>query len=408
MKIIVIGGGPAGMMSAYYAAMSGAEVILFEKNEKLGKKIYISGKGRCNLTNNLPPREFLNNVVTNSKFLYSALNRFSPQDTMDFFDKYGCPLKTERGGRVFPLSDHSSDILKTFERALKSTGVKINFNTKVLNIEKSGNGYIVTADNTSSLICDCVIIATGGISYPSTGSTGDGYIFAKKLGHTITKLKPCLTAIEVFDDVSDMQGLTLKNVKLTASVESKVIASLQGEMLFTSKGISGPIVLSLSSLINSYDLKKIKLFLDLKPALDKEKLDERVLRDFGEIPNKQFGNSLDALLPRSMISEVIKRSLIPVTKKVNSITKTERAMLIKVLKEMEFSPKQLEDIERAIVTGGGIDVSEINPSTMESRKNKGLFFAGEIIDVDAFTGGYNIQIAMSSGYLAGTNAAKGE
>ena len=406
MNITIIGGGPAGMMAAVSAAEMNADVVLCDKNNKLGKKLYITGKGRCNLTNDITPQEFFKNVVSNSKFLYSAINRFSPKDTMSFFEKHGCILKTERGGRVFPMSDHSSDVIKTFEKALEKTAVNVKYGCNVTDIKQTSDGFLITSDNSYEFSSDCVIIACGGMSYPSTGSTGDGYYFAKKFGHTIIDPRPALVAILVKDDVSSLQGLSLKNVSLTAEFNNKVISNLFGEMLFTDKGISGPIVLSTSSIINTLPLNKIKLYIDLKPALDDNKLDERVLRDFAKYANKQYKNALDDLLPKSFIPEVIKRSKIDPNKKVNIITKAERLELVKTLKRFELTPINLEGFSRAIVTGGGVSTKEIDPSTMESKLIKRLFFAGEVIDVDAFTGGYNIQIAISSGYLAGTSAVK--
>lgn len=406
MKVTIIGGGPAGMMAAYSAAKAGAQVFLCEKNNKLGKKLYITGKGRCNLTNDILPQEFFKNVVSNPKFLYSAINRFSPKDTMNFFEEHGLALKTERGGRVFPMSDHSVDVIKTFERALDKAGVNLKFDCKVNEIKPVTDGFLIKYNNEYELSTDCVIIACGGMSYPLTGSTGDGYAFAKRLGHTIIQPRPALTAINVKDDVSSLQGLSLKNVSLTAEYNNKVISNLFGEMLFTNKGISGPIVLSTSSIINTFPLEKIKLYIDLKPALDENKLDERILRDFSKYSNKQFKNALNDLLPKSLIPEVIRRSNIFEDKKVNIISKAERQELIKVLKRFELTPVSLDDFLRAIVTAGGVSTKEIDPSTMESKLIKRLFFAGEVIDVDAFTGGYNIQIAISSGYLAGVNAVK--
>ena len=406
MKIAIIGGGPAGMMAAFTAAQSREEVVLCEKNNKLGRKLYITGKGRCNLTNDITPEEFLKNVISNPKFLYSAINRYTPQETMLFFENHGCTLKTERGGRVFPLSDHSSDVIKTFEKALANSKVNIKYDCKVKDLKQAKDGFLIECDNNYEFFSDCVIIACGGMSYPATGSTGDGYSLAQKLGHTIIKPRPALVPIMVKEDVSSLQGLSLKNVSLTAKNGNKTISSLFGEMLFTDKGISGPIVLSTSSIINSYPLDKIKLYIDLKPALDQNKLDERILRDFAKYANKQYKNALDDLLPKSLIPEVINRSKIDEDKKVNIITKAERLELISVLKEFELTPISLDTFSRAIVTGGGVNTKEIDPSTMESKLIKRLFFAGEVMDVDAFTGGYNIQIAISSGYLAGKSAQK--
>lgn len=405
MKITVIGAGPAGMMAAIAAAQAGAEVSLLEKNSKLGKKLYITGKGRCNLTNDISPQEFLKNVVSNPKFLYSALNRFTPQDAINFFERNGCPLKVERGGRVFPLSDRSSDIIKTFEKALGKFGVDIHYDCAVADIFKSRDKFEVVCVNGYKIISDCVIIACGGMSYPSMGSAGDGYVLAKKLEHTIIEPVPGLVSISVKEDVSALEGLSLKNVALSAEYNSKIISNLFGEMLFTDSGISGPIVLSTSSIINRLPLGKVKLYIDLKPALDRNKLDERILRDFAKYQNKLFKNALGDLLPKSLIPEIIKRSGIDPNQRVNVITKAQRQSLLNALKRFELNIKGLDGFEKAIITCGGVNTKEINPSTLESKITKGLFFAGEVIDVDAYTGGYNIQIAISTGYLAGISAA---
>jgi predicted Rossmann fold flavoprotein len=405
VKITVIGGGPAGMMAAIAAAQAGADVSLLEKNSKLGKKLYITGKGRCNLTNDISHQEFFKNVVSNPKFLYSALSRFTPQDAIDFFERYGCPLKVERGGRVFPLSDRSSDIIKTFEKALDKFGVDVHYDCDVVDIFKSIDKFEVSCGNGYKIISDCVIIACGGMSYSSTGSAGDGYVLAKKLGHTIIEPRPGLVSIIVKEDVTALQGLSLKNVTLSAEYNSKVICGLFGEMLFTDSGISGPIVLSVSSIINRLPLDKVKLYIDLKPALDQNKLDERILRDFAKYQNKLFKNALDDLLPKSLIPEIIKRSGVNENQRVNVITRAQRQNLLNALKRFELNIKKLDGFERAIITSGGVNTKEINPSTLESKITKGLFFAGEVIDVDAYTGGYNIQIAISTGYLSGISAA---
>lgn len=406
MKVAVIGAGPAGMMAAISAAQAGANVFLLEKNSKLGKKLYITGKGRCNLTNDISPQEFLKNVVSNPKFLYSAINRFTPQDTINFFEQFGCPLKVERGGRVFPLSDRSSDIIKTFEKALNNYGVNVIYDCEVLDINKSSDYFEVLCKNGKNIISDRVVIACGGLSYSSTGSTGDGYILSKKFGHTIIDTVPGLVSISVKEDVSSLQGLSLKNVSLSAEYNNKTVSNLFGEMLFTHTGISGPIVLSTSSIINRLPLDKVKLFIDLKPALDTNKLDERILRDFSKYQNKQFKNALIDLLPKSLIPEIIKRSGIDEDQKVNVITRMQRQNLINALKRFELNIQKLDGFERAIITCGGVSTKEIDPSKLESKLSKGLFFAGEVIDVDAYTGGYNIQIALSTGYLAGINAAR--
>lgn len=404
MKVAVIGGGPAGMMAAYSAATSGADVTLFEKNEKLGKKMFISGKGRCNVTNDCSVSEFFRQVPTNPKFLYGAINKFSPSDTMDFCQAHGLQLKTERGNRVFPASDKSSDVIKTFARALDDCGVKVVLNTPILSILHQETQFALTT--ISGIVSfDRVIIATGGISYPATGSTGDGYAFAQKLGISVTERKPALCRILV-DGTKQVEGVSLKNVNVSLVKNGKTLAQEFGEMLFTDDGVSGPAVLTLSSEINKFDLSGAVVSIDLKPALDEQTLNARVLRDFSSRMNKCFCNALDGLLPESLVPLVVEQSGIPSMKKVNVITAEERAKLVATLKSLKFYNPKLDVIDRAIVTSGGISVSEINPSTMESKKVCGLFFAGEVIDVDAFTGGFNIQIALSTGRLAGLSASR--
>lgn len=406
MKIAVVGGGPAGMMAAITAAENGAEVTLFEKNEKLGKKLYISGKGRCNLTNDCSPREFVSQVVSNSKFLFGAINKFSPADTIEFCEKYGLKLKTERGNRVFPVSDKSSDVIKTFESVLRRLGVKIYLNYDILELSVVENGILLTTI-TDIVRFDRVIIATGGLSYSATGSTGDGYKFAKDCGHSVVTPRPALCRL-FCSGVESLEGLSLKNVTVGITDSSgNEIDSEFGEMLFTKDGVSGPAVLTLSSRINRFSLRGESVTIDLKPALDFDKLDARILRDFSERMNKDFINSLGDLLPERLIREVAIQSGIPFYKKVNQITAFERQALVATLKCLKFPYIGLDDIEYGIVTAGGVDVKEINPSTMESRLQSGLYFAGEVIDVDAYTGGYNIQIALSTGYVAGKSAAMG-
>lgn len=404
MKVAVIGGGAAGMMAAISAAQNGAEVILFDKNEKLGKKLYISGKGRCNITNDCLSQQFLSNVPTNSKFLFGALRKFSPQDTVSFCDKLGLRLKTERGNRVFPCSDKSSDVIKAFAAELKRSGVEIALNTEILTVECQENGFLLTTI-TDIIPFDKVILATGGLSYSATGSTGDGYRFARALGHNVTKLRPALCRI-ICDGTGELEGLSLKNVVVGIVDNCIVVDSEFGEMLFTKDGVSGPAVLTMSSRINKIDnLAKYNLFIDLKPALDCDKLDARILRDFSERMNKDFINSLNDLLPERLIKLVAQRSGIPFNKKINQITAEERGRLVNAIKFLEFPLKKLDDIEFGIVTSGGVDVREVNPSTMESKLVKGLYFAGELLDVDAYTGGFNIQIALSTGFVAGVSAA---
>lgn len=395
MKIAIIGAGPSGMMCAI-AASKNHEVDLYEQNEKLGKKLFISGKGRCNLTNNTDEESFLENVVTNKNFLYSSIYTLSPLMTINMFESFGLKTKTERGNRVFPNSDKSSDVIKTYEKILKKNKVNIFLNCKVKSIIKVDGKFIINRES----FYDKVVIATGGISYPLTGSTGDGYKFAKNFGHSVKKLKPALIGIILKNDFN-LAGLTLKNIKIKAKVNKKKEFDEFGELLFTHKGISGPTVLSLSSKINKYS--DVKLAIDLKPALNFEKLDARVLRDFDEFKNKNINNALVKLLPKDLIFYVLKQAEIPPDKKINQITKEERDKLIKSIKEFQLIFSEFDSIDRAIVTSGGIDVKEIDPSTFESKLVKNLYFIGEIIDVDALTGGYNIQIANSTGYTCGIN-----
>ena len=402
MKTIVVGGGASGMMAAYYRQISGNQVILFEKNEKLGKKLYITGKGRCNLTNDCEPQEFLNNVVSNPKFLISSINSYTPKDVMDFFEAYGLQLKVERGNRVFPLSDKSSDVIKTLKYALETAGVDFRYNETVVDV-LAENGVIkgVVTDK-NEYLCDNVIIATGGLSYASTGSTGDGYKFAKNLGHTVTELRPSLCGLNLQgNDFKELQGLTLKNVKLSAKDKKGEFYSEQGEMLFTHFGVSGPLVLTLSALMNMRKPSDVTISIDLKPALDGKQLDLRVLRDLNAKINKEFKNSLDELLPKALIPLVIKRSNIAQNKRNNSITVEERNKLVSVLKGLEFKVASLRDYTEAVITSGGVSVKEVNPKTMESKLVKGLYFVGEVLDLDAFTGGFNLQIAFSTAHSAG-------
>ncbi len=404
-KVIVIGGGAAGLMAAYFSALKGNNVILLEKNEKLGKKLYITGKGRCNLTNDVPPMEFLENVNSNSKFLTGAVYSFSPEKTIDFFENSGLELKVERGNRVFPASDKASDVSKILEKLCRKQNVDIRLNTEVLDImQKDGEVYSVITAN-EEILCNSVIVATGGISYPLTGSTGDGYKFARKFSHTIKEIKPALVGIEIVGDFfRKIQGISLKNVCLTAIKDGKVIFSQMGEMLFTHFGISGPIVLSCSCLINRFNLKDVELILDFKPALDEKTLDLRLQRELKNFNLKSISNVLPTLLPKNMANVILDFASVKSDKICAEITKDERFRLVNALKNFNLKIKALRPIEEAIVTSGGVSVKDINPKTMESKLIKGLFFAGEVIDVDAFTGGFNIQIAFSTGKLAGENA----
>lgn len=395
MKIAIIGGGPAGMMCAIKAAENHG-VTIFEKNEKLGKKLFITGKGRCNLTNYCDEREFLKNMVNNSNFMYSSIYSFSPFTTYYYFEELGLPLKVERGNRAFPLSDKSSDVIKAYEKKLKDLGVKVHLNFEIKSIEKVGEEFILNGREKF----DKVVIATGGISYKLTGSTGDGYKFAKNFGHKIINQVPGLIGINLKNNFS-LAGLTLKNVELKVIKDKKIISNEFGEMLFTHRGISGPIVLTTSSKINR--LKDFEMFLDLKPALEPEKLDARILRDFSENQNKNIENVMRSLLPKDLISYVLYRAGISGDEKVNQITKIERENLVKTIKNFELKFDSLDDIDRAIVTSGGIDVKDIDPKTMESKKVSGLYFIGEVLDLDGLTGGFNIQIANSTGYSCGIN-----
>lgn len=401
--VIIIGGGAAGCIAAITAAKQGRIVAIFEKNGRLGKKLLITGKGRCNITNNCTQEELMQNIPCNPRFLYSAFSQFSPQDVMDFFENEGVPLKTERGNRVFPQSDKAKDIVVALEKCIKEYGVKLVANKVTALILEDGVCKGVKC-NDEEYFAESVLIATGGKSYPATGSTGDGYTLAISAGHTVTPLKPSLVPIVAEEKYcSDMMGLSLKNVTLNLYDEKKKIYSEMGEMLFTHFGISGPLVLSASSHIRKMERGRYKIFIDLKPSLSEEKLDLRIQRDFADNINKSFINSLGKLLPNKMIPVVVGLSGIPFDLKVNSITKEQRKNLVKLLKAFPITVTGFRPIEEAIVTSGGVSVKEINPKTMESKLVKGLFFAGEVIDVDGYTGGFNLQIAFSTGYCAGLN-----
>ena len=401
-KVIVIGAGPAGIMSAITASKK-HEVILLDGNDRIGKKLFITGKGRCNVTNAKDISEFFDYIYGNPHFLYSSLYSFTNEDTINFFENQGIKLKTERGGRIFPSSDKSSDIIKGLFNELKSNNVQIKLNSKVTNILYENNKILgVEINGSQRILGDYFIIATGGASYPLTGSTGDGYKFAKKLGHSIIDLKPSLVPIELNEKwLKEVMGLSLKNISLSILKNNKIIYKEQGEMLFTSYGMSGPLVLKASRFIKS-DFDYIAI-LDLKPALEINELDKRIQKDFLKYQNKEFKNSLNDLLPQKIIPLIIKLSGISDNKKVNVITKEERKNLVYVIKNIKMNIKGLRPIDEAIVTAGGVNTLEIDPSTMKSRVIKNLSFAGEVIDVDAFTGGYNVQIALSTGYIAGNN-----
>lgn len=402
-KVIVIGGGAAGCMAAIMAAKKGNKVTLLEKNEKLGKKIFITGKGRCNVTNACDINDFFDNITTNNKFLYSAIYSFSNQDVIDFFVENGCPLKVERGERVFPVSDHSSDVISALKRKLSEEKVEVCYHTEVKEIIISENEVtgVVLTDKTK-MMADAVIIATGGISYATTGSTGDGYQWAEKTGHNIVPAAPSLVPLETKEEwIQSLQGLSLKNVRLTFKNGKRTLYEGFGEMMFTHFGITGPLVLSASSFIKN--VSGVQAYLDLKPALDYDTLDKRILREFEENKNKQFKNSIGSLFPAKLIPIMISLSGIHPEKKVNEISKEERKFFVELIKEMPMTITGTRDFKEAIITRGGVSVKDINPSTMESKKVRHLYFAGEVIDVDALTGGFNLQIAWSTGALAGNS-----
>lgn len=410
-KVLVIGGGAAGMIASIAAAKNGQDVVLIEQNEKLGKKLYITGKGRCNITNASDIDIIFNSINTNPKFLYSSIYTFNNLDTIDFFESIGVKTKIERGNRVFPLSDKSSEVINALNKEIKRLNIRILLNTKVKNIVVKNNQFerILLEDN-SSLSGDAVIIATGGLSYQTTGSTGDGYQFAKSIGHHIVDTQPSLVPLSIKEDyIKDLQGLSLKNVNVSIYASEKLIFSDFGEMLFTHFGVSGPLILSGSSYITKEMLKKdISLKIDFKPALSYEQMDLRILKDFEENKNKVFKNSLDKLLPQKLIPIMIDYSKIPPNKKVNEITKSERLELIKCFKEFSLTILGKRSYNEAVITKGGINVKEIEPSTMQSKLAKGVYFAGEVLDVDAMTGGFNLQIAWSTGYLAGNSIVQSE
>lgn len=401
MKVIVIGGGPAGMLAAISAKDKGNEVILLEKMDRLGKKLAITGKGRCNITSSLPSmNQFIENIPGNGRFLYSAFQNFSNKDILKLID---IPTKNERGNRVFPVSDRATDVVEALKRKL--TGVKVITNTKVKRILVKDLQVVGVETEKEKMYCDAVILATGGMSYPVTGSTGDGYYMAEELGHKITELKPSLVAMiskeESLEICQDLQGLTLKNVAIEVFENNKKVYDDFGEMLFTHFGVSGPIILSASAHLVRTKMRNPKVVIDLKPALSEEKLNERILRDFDKYKNKALKNSLSDLLPQTMIPVIIKISQISPDKKVNEITKQERYRIIDSIKHLTIFIDGYRPIKEAIVTAGGISIKDINPKTMESKIIKRLYFAGEVIDVDAYTGGFNLQIAYSTGYTAG-------
>ncbi|MBR5506505.1 MAG: NAD(P)/FAD-dependent oxidoreductase [Clostridia bacterium] len=400
--VVVVGGGPAGMFSASIAASRGKKVYLAEKNQYLGKKLLITGKGRCNITNSAPLEDFIANTRVNANFMYSAFYSFTNDDLIDFFEREGLEVKTERGGRVFPKSDKASDVRDVLVSYAKKMGVEFVFE-QVKDIRKLSDGYEVVFQSGEPIMCSSVIIATGGLSYPKTGSTGDGYRFAKKFGHSIKDTKASLVPLVTEENfVSELMGLSLRNISIKVMKNGKEIYEDFGEMLFTHFGISGPVVLSASSHMKSEEGYTVSV--DLKPALDFKTLDNRILRDFEVEKNKDFINSLDALLPKKLIPVIVRLSGIDPRTKVNSITREERHKLVNLIKSLTLNVKGKRPISEAIITSGGVNVKEINPATMESKLSEGLFFAGEVIDVDAYTGGFNLQIAFSTAYLAGMNA----
>lgn len=405
-KVVIAGGGAAGMFAAVTAAAKGHKVHVYEKNEKLGKKLFITGKGRCNLTNACDMEELFDAVCTNGKFLYSAFYGFTNQDTVDFFEECGLRTKVERGNRVFPQSDHSSDVIAALTKKMKELGVQVHLNTEireVLSAEGRVTGVCTRDGKRES--ADAVIIATGGLSYQSTGSTGDGYRFARALGHRVTELSPSLVPFNIKEETAGrLQGLSLRNVRAFVYSGKKCLYEEFGEMMFTHFGVTGPLILTASSRIQK-QLKKgeLRLVIDLKPALSEEQLDKRVLRDFEEAKNKQFRNALGGLFPAKLIPVMVERSQIPPEKRVNEISREERRKLIYEIKNFELTITGLRDYNEAIITKGGVHVKEIHPSTMESRLVSGLYFAGEVLDLDAVTGGFNLQIAWSTAYAAGSS-----
>lgn len=407
----MIGGGAAGMMAAYAAAECGHNVVLLEQNEKLGKKLYITGKGRCNVTNACNQDKLFENIVSNPKFLYSAFYDFDNRQMMELLEGAGCPLKVERGERVFPVSDHSSDVIAALERLLRSKGVNVRFKAAVREVimqNDSVTGVLLTGGE--KLGADAVVLATGGLSYPATGATGDGHRMAQMLGHTVKECVPALVPMEIRESwCSSLQGLSLKNVTLTMSYGTKKIWQGFGEMLFTHFGISGPLVLSASSYYSKCkDKQQVTVSIDLKPALTAEQLDKRILRDFEQNQNKQFKNVIGGLYPAKLTPVMIELSGIDADKKIHEITRQERGRLVEITKELTMHVNGLRDYSEAIITQGGIKVKEVNPSTMESKLIKGLYFAGEMLDLDAVTGGFNLQIAWSTGHLAGSSIPHSE
>ena len=409
-KVIIVGGGAAGMLASIIAAKNGCGVTLFEKNEKLGKKVYITGKGRCNVTNNCDPEELLQAVMSNPKFLYSAFYSFTSQDMMQLLEDAGVSLKTERGNRVFPVSDHSSDIIHGLEQLMKKYGVQIHLRSEVKNL-LTENGIVTGIQLTDNKVytADAVIVATGGLSYPTTGSTGDGYRFAVETGHTVTECMPSLVPLTTKEAyIPLMKGLSLRNVELTIKRGKKTVYQDFGEMMFTHFGITGPLVLSASAKIGKFLQKgeELSAYLDLKPALSHEQLDNRILREFSSAQNKQFKNVIGVLFPSSLTPVIIGLGPIPEDKVIHDISREERLAFGALIKAFPFTITGLGGFSEAVITRGGVSVREIQPGTMESKKIKNLYFIGEVLDLDAVTGGYNLQIAWSTAYLAATDVCR--
>jgi predicted Rossmann fold flavoprotein len=398
--VIVIGGGASGMMASIFSARNGNSTLVLDHNEKLGKKLYITGKGKCNLTNNSPIEMHLNNTITNSKFMFSALNQFSPQETMQFFEENGLKLRTERGNRVFPDSDKSSDVIKTLEKTMQRYDVEVSLNQEIKTVKKD-NQFNILCDNKIEYTCNSLIIATGGVSYSGTGATGLGHKIAKQFGHKIVEPRSALCPIVVNEDVSELNGLSLRNVTLSYKNGKKTFEEF-GDLLFTFNSLTGPIALTLSSKINKMDIENTKLFIDLKPALTEEKLNEKFQREFVENAKKDYRNYLNSLLPASFIEFFMKKTKIK-NKKMSEFTKNDRTTLINTLKKFDFSIKSLDNINVSIVTSGGVDIKDINAKTCESKLVEDLYFVGEVLDIDALTGGFNLQIAWSTGYVAGNS-----
>lgn len=402
MRLAIVGGGAAGMMASVFAARKGVTVDLYERNEKLGKKLYITGKGRCNLTNACDTETLLGSVRSNPKFLYHAFYGFTSQDAMDFFEKEGLRLKVERGNRVFPQSDRSADVLDTLRRAMKKAGVRVHLNSRVERVRREGDGFLLDMQDKQAAEADRVFIATGGLSYASTGSTGDGYRFAEDLGLKVTECCPSLVPFHIKEEfVKELQGLTLKHIAIQVLDGNRVLCEEFGELLFTHFGVSGPVILTASSICaKKAQGKELKLLLDLKPALTKEQLDARILREFEAAKNRQFANAASVFFPARLTPVMVNLSGIPSRKRVHEITKEERRRFLSGMKELELTITGLRGYNEAVITKGGVSVKEINPATMESKKVPGLYFIGEVLDLDAVTGGFNLQIAWSTAVAA--------